>query len=177
VGDSMKLITRLNDSYFLGGTPNYISSISRFSSRGVLIDNQLNVAMMYMSKLDVYKLPGGGIEEFETKEEAFLRKIKEETGYEAEIIDKLGYVEEHKNRNDFMQCSYCYIAKINDLKMKGYEHLTDNERDLGLELHWMTIDKALRLMNDSFGNCNDYSMKFMILRDKTILEEGLKKTT
>jgi hypothetical protein len=59
--------------------------------------------------------------------------------------------------------------------MKSDEQLTDNEQELGLELHWMTIDKALRLMNDAFDKCNDYAMKFMILRDKTILEEGVKK--
>jgi 8-oxo-dGTP diphosphatase len=171
----LKLIRRLNDSDFLGGSPTFISSITRFSSRGILTDNQLNVAMMYLSKFDIYKLPGGGIEETEKREEAFLREIKEETGYEAEIIDELGYIEEHKNTNNFMQYSYCYIAKIKDLQKKSDEQLTDNERKLGLELHWMTIDKALRLMNDSFINCNDYSMKFMIVRDKTILEEGVKK--
>jgi 8-oxo-dGTP diphosphatase len=174
-GNSMKLITRLSDSDFLGGSPTFITNITRLSSRGILTDSQLNVAMMYMTKLDTYKLPGGGIEEVESKEEAFLREIKEETGYEAEITDELGYVEEHKNRNNFMQYSYCYIAKVKDFKMKNCEELTDYEKELGLKLQWMTIDKALRLMNNSLDNCNDYSMKFMILRDKTILEEGLKK--
>jgi 8-oxo-dGTP diphosphatase len=123
----MKLITRLNDSDFLGGSPTFISNITRFSSRGILTDNQLNVGIMYMSKLDIYKLPGGGLEEAEKKEEAFLREIKEETGYEAEIIDELGYIEEHKNRNNFMQYSYCYLAKIKDFKMKSDEQLTDEE--------------------------------------------------
>lgn len=101
----MRLIRRITDSDVLGGVPELMSFISRHSSRGVLIDNKLNVAMMYMAQLNLYKLPGGGIEEGENAKEAFLREIKEETGYDAEIFHELGYIEEHKKRNDYMQYS------------------------------------------------------------------------
>lgn len=107
-GILLRLIKRLTDSDILGGSPVLISSISRFGSRGVLIDDNLNVAMMYISQLNLYKLPGGGIEEGESKEEAFLREIREETGFEAEILHDLGYIEEHKNNNNFLQYSYCF---------------------------------------------------------------------
>lgn len=169
----MRLIKRLNDSDFFGGVPTFVNNITRNSSRGLLLDNKLNVAMMYMTKHDVYKLPGGGLEEGETKEEAFLREIKEETGYDAEIIGNLGYIEEHKNRNEFRQHSYCFMAKT--LKTKTEVLLTEDERITGLTLHWMTMEKALMLMNNSLGNCDEYSMNFMIIRDKIILEEGVKK--
>jgi 8-oxo-dGTP diphosphatase len=166
----LRLIKRLTDSDILSGSPILIDSISRFSSRGVLIDNNLNVAMMYMSQLNLYKLPGGGIEEGEGKEEAFLREIREETGFEAKILHELGYIEEHKNKNNFLQCSYCFVARA--LKFNDDVMLSESEMKLGMEAKWMTLEKALELMNNSVHSCDDYSTKFMILRDKTILEEA-----
>jgi 8-oxo-dGTP diphosphatase len=171
----LRLIRRITDSDILGGLPVWINSVSRFASRGVLVDDQLNVGMMYMSQLNLYKLPGGGVEEGEVKEEAFLREIREETGFEAEIIHELGYIEEHKNRNNFMQYSFCFVAKA--LDYKDAVTLSENEIKLGMEAKWMPLKKALELMNDSVYNCEDYSTKFMILRDKTILEEAVKILT
>jgi 8-oxo-dGTP diphosphatase len=166
----MQLIRKITDSNFQGGDPVLINSITRYASRGVLVDNKLNVALMYMSKSNLYKLPGGGVEEGENTENAFLREIKEETGYEAEITHELGYIEEHKNRNDFMQYSYCFIAKAHYGVSKA--NLSENEMKLGMVVRWMTLDKAIEVMNDSELNCDDYSTKFMILRDKTILEKA-----
>jgi ADP-ribose pyrophosphatase YjhB (NUDIX family) len=167
----MQLIKRITDSDILGGFPEYMDTISRYGSRGLLVDNILNVAMMYMSLPNLYKLPGGGMEEGEDTKAAFLREIKEETGYDAEIIHELGYIEEHKKRNDFMQFSYCFIAKAHN--SVGNVMLSESEMQLGMEVKWMTLDKALEVMNESVLNCDDYSTKFMILRDKTILEQAV----
>lgn len=163
----MKLIRRITDSDIFGGTPELIESVSRYASRGVLIDEEMNAAMMYMSEINLYKLPGGGIEEKETKDESFLREIREETGYEAKVFHKLGYIEEHKMKNDFMQLSYCWIAYAR--RRVSAVNLSESEKQLGMVVKWMTLDKAMELMNESLINCNDYSTKFMILRDKTIL--------
>jgi 8-oxo-dGTP diphosphatase len=145
--------------------------ISRYGSRGVLIDNMMNVAMMYMSQLNLYKLPGGGIEEGERIGDAFLREINEETGFEAEIIHELGYIEEHKKQNDFMQISYCFVAKARS--KNSNTKLSDNEKQLGMLVKWMTLPEALEVMNNSALICDDYTAKFMILRDKSILEEAV----
>jgi 8-oxo-dGTP diphosphatase len=88
----------------------------------------------------------------------------------------LGYIEEHKKRNDFMQFSYCFIAKAR--RRRGTVNLTESELELGMTVDWMTLEKALNVMNESLGNCDEYSARFMISRDKTILEtvtEILKK--
>ncbi|WP_409340587.1 NUDIX hydrolase [Paenibacillus sp. MBLB4367] len=167
----MQLLKRITDHDVLGGDPELLDTVSRCGSRGVLVDSRLNVAMMYMSKSNLYKLPGGGVEENETMEEAFLREIMEETGYEAEITHVLGYVEEHKKKNDFMQLSYCFIAKSNHKANDA--KLSENELQLGLVVKWMSLDQALELMNDSLINCNHYSTAFMILRDKSILEKAV----
>lgn len=171
----MQLIKRITDSDIVGGLPEFMDTVSRYGSRGVLVDRILNVAMMYMAIPNLYKLPGGGMEEGENTEEAFLREIKEETGYEAEVIHKLGYIEEHKKRNDFMQLSYCFIAKA--LNNASNVMLSESEMQLGMVVKWMTLDKALEVMNESISNCDDYSTNFMILRDKTILEKAVNIIT
>ncbi|XEC96607.1 NUDIX hydrolase [Paenibacillus tarimensis] len=168
----MKLIRRITDSDFSDGSIELMKTVSRYASRGVLIDDLINVAMMYMSEPNLYKLPGGGLEEGETREESFLREIKEETGYEAEILYELGYIEEHKKRTDFMQCSYCFIAKA--MRRVSAVNLSESELELGMTINWMALDKALEVMNESLINCNDYSTRFMILRDKTILETAVE---
>lgn len=164
----MQLIRKITDHEILGGPIKLIEPVSRFASRGVLIDGALNVAMMYMSKLDLYKLPGGGIEEKETKKQSFLREILEETGYEAEATYELGYIEEHKAKHNFLQISYCWIATVR--KRIFTLNLSESEKQLGMTVIWMTLDKALEVMSESLIHCNEYSTKFMILRDKTILE-------
>jgi 8-oxo-dGTP diphosphatase len=174
-GDFMRLIRRITDSDVMGGVPEFLDTISRYGSRGVVVDNMLNIAMMYMSQLNLYKLPGGGIEEGENIGDAFLREINEETGYEAEIIHELGYIEEHKMQNDFMQISYCFVAKA--ISKNSNTKLSDNEKQLGMVVKWMTLPEALEVMNNSALNCDDYSTKFMIIRDKSILEEAVKILT
>jgi len=168
----MKLIIRITDNDIFKETFKLMETVSRYASRGVLIDDLMNVVMMYMSESNLYKLPGGGLEEGETKEEAFLREIKEETGFEAEIFYELGYIEEHKNRNNFMQYSYCFIAKAG--KRVSAVNLSEKELKMGMTYIWMTLDKALEVMNESLINCNDYSARFMILRDKAILEAAVE---
>ncbi|WP_456290030.1 hypothetical protein M1D70_12855 [Paenibacillus sp. AK002] len=67
----MKLIRRITDSDIFGGTHELIESVSRYASRAVLIDEEMNAAMMYMSEINLYRLPGGGIEEKETIDQSF----------------------------------------------------------------------------------------------------------
>ena len=164
----MKLIGKITESDICEGAFELMESVSRYASRGVLIDHQMFIAMMHMSEPNLYKLPGGGIEAGETKEEAFLREIKEETGYEAKIIVELGYIEEHKMRNGFMQISYCYIAQAT--KKANAVRLSENEKRLGMAVHWIRPNQALDTMSKSLEKCTDYGTKFMLFRDKRILD-------
>lgn len=51
--------------------------------------------------------------------------------------------------------------------------LTESESQLGMRVEWMAFEKALKVMDYSEINCDDYSTKFMILRDKIILEKAV----
>ncbi|WNQ10637.1 NUDIX domain-containing protein [Paenibacillus aurantius] len=169
----MKLMDRLTDSDLYGGPPEWLSSISRKAARGVLMDEHDRVALMFMARRGLYKLPGGGMEAGESREETFLRELLEETGCEAEITHELGYFEEHKVKNRYMQVSYCYIARA--LSCTDEIKLTENERRLGMQVRWMSWQEARERMREAENERHDYSSRFMVLRDRRILEAAYRQ--
>ena len=88
-------------------------------------------------------LPKGGIEDGETKEEAALREVYEETGLIAEIQDYLGYVKydyiNKKNDNVKKTVYYYYMetnqSKIIPLRKEGF-----------VEGSFFAIDQAIELV-------------------------------
>lgn len=170
----MRLIRKITDKDVEKGKEDYLRHVSRFGARGIILDENDRVGMIYMARNKCYKLPGGGIEKEETSEEAFIREIIEETGYQVEIIKTLGYVEEHKARNNFMQRSFCYLARItSNENMKT--SLSKNEKALGFQFHWMELEEARRAMNQSVRRCKEYTMRFVLLRDKQIIDEAIRQ--
>ena len=92
----MKLITKVTDEDIGEEIVEMKEPIYRKAARGIVLDEQGNMAVFYKENKNMYKLPGGGLEENESFEEAFIRETKEEVGCEVEIIDCMGYIEEYK---------------------------------------------------------------------------------
>ena len=65
---------------------------------GALVEDDRN-RLLVVYEDDVWKLPGGGIEVGETREEAVVREVREETGVEC-IVDDLAAVTEVTVTND-----------------------------------------------------------------------------
>ncbi len=151
----------------------------RYGARGIVIRSDRKIAVFYKSKNNEYKLPGGGIEENENPKDAFKREVLEETGCIIEIIDELGTTEEYKSQDNFMQTSFIFVGKvIEDTKTL---HLTQKEKGEGAILIWEHPIKVLELITNSYNNlvASDYKSvyhkKFVVLRDKKILEFYLSK--
>lgn len=70
----------------------------RTGARAILFDDDNEVALVYETAYDHYKLPGGCVEPGETLEQALRREIAEEVGATIRSIRYIGVVESHLAR-------------------------------------------------------------------------------
>lgn len=150
----------------------------RLGARGIVIREDGKIAIFNKRNRNEYKLPGGGIEGEEEPEIAFKREVLEETGCEVEIIECLGTTEEYKSLNNFKQISYVFVGKV--LKDTKQLNLTQKEKDEGAILLWETPEMGLELITRCYNELvtskyeSVYSAKFVVLRDRKILERYLE---
>lgn len=139
----------------------------RHAARGVVFDENKNVALLLVGKHGYYKLPGGGIDEGEDKVSAFRRECLEEIGTDVEVIEELGSIVEYRKEKMLLHTSYCYIAKATGDKQQPA--FTEHELENGFqEAIWVSLDKAIELVKTPTDN---YVGKFIIERDLFILEK------
>ena len=143
----MKCILKLIDNEF---PYTYIDNI-RYISRGILINDKNEVALnklhgfdMFGSR-DYYETPGGGKKDNETQEEALYREMKEETGYEVEIIEELGMVDDYYNLIHRNNKNHYYLCK--PLRFIG-KSLEDYETIMIERLEWIDLDKAIEIFKN-----------------------------
>ena len=161
----MKRIAYLTDMDVLG-TPGLSAAKPRLTTRAVVVNPQEQLAVMYAEKYDIHTLPGGGVEEGESIEEALVREITEETGCTIESYEPLGYVEENRFHADYTQISYYYIVHAQDDTL--HPHLTALEAENGTSAMWCTPKEAFeRIAAPAFEHPQG---KFLQARDVAALE-------
>jgi 8-oxo-dGTP diphosphatase len=139
----------------------------REAARAIVIKNG-NIALMFVSKLNFHKLPGGGMDKGESVEDALRREIMEEVGSEINILGEVGTVIEYRDRWSLKQTSYCYIAEsVGELKRLS---LTKVERSKGIKLDWTTFSDAIEKVKSN--DTKDYEGQFVKLRELTLLQKA-----
>lgn len=115
------------------------------SVRGIILDNDKNIALIYSQKLDYHTLPGGGIEPGETPEQAIIRECREETGCTVNIIKTLGIVreirEEYKKTGEI-------VGYVLETTKQDTQILQPDEQKELLTVIWTTLKKAQEIFND-----------------------------
>ncbi len=169
----MNLICKITDADIGEKSQTVENPRLRQASRGIVIKGD-KIAVFNKTNKNEYKLPGGGMEENETPEETFKREVLEETGCDVEIIAQLGITEEYKGKENFKQISHIFVGKVkNDTKQLN---ITQKEKDEGAKLLWETPENALKLITECYSKLKKsdydsvYATKFMVLRDRKILE-------
>lgn len=175
----MKLIKKINDEDLGLKSQKMKNPKLRYAARGIIKNSDGKVAVIFKAAKNEYKLPGGGIEGEENKIDTFKREILEETGCEITDIKEIGYTEENKSKENFKQISYVFKANVQkDLEKLN---LTEQEKNEGTKVEWMTIEEAREKVEMSYDKLvaskydNVYRSKFVILRDLAIIDEYIKE--
>lgn len=140
----------------------------REAARAVLVDESGQVYLLNVSKHGYHKLPGGGIDEGESAEQALMRELMEEVGCRADIITALGGIVEFRGYDDggLRQTSYCYLAR--QVGEQQESALEEGELDEGMfEVMAEDIDVAIELL--SSDKPDNLEGKFIQKRDLYIL--------
>jgi 8-oxo-dGTP pyrophosphatase MutT (NUDIX family) len=133
--------------------PRYI----RYSSRAIIIVDK-KIALLSGTKYKMYVFPGGRIEEGETNTEALIRETKEEAGLvvKPQSIKEFGMVSEIRKdiyvNGIFEQHDFYYTCDVEDKISEP--KLSDEEKKIGLQLEFISIDKAISIneIEMEFGN-------------------------
>ena len=123
--------------------------VFRRPSVRAVIERDGMVLLIYSQKYDYYKFPGGGVEAGESHEEALIREVAEESGYQivSGSIREFGRVlRRHKdfcNENDiFEQENFYYFCEVTGEPVSV--SLDDYEREEGFTAVWMEPFTAAR---------------------------------
>lgn len=147
-------------------TPNY----RPISVRGVILDQEKNVAIIYSPKEHYYKLPGGWVEPGESNEIAIWRESKEEAWVVIAIQKYIWTIIEQSKSEKIIQKNRCFIVKV--VREKGTPELTEEEIERKFELHRLDIDEAIDRMTKQAPST--YRWTFMQERDLQFLQEARK---
>jgi len=122
---------------------------------GIIFDEQKRILLVHRRDYDLWNLPGGGLEDFESPTNAVKREVKEETGLEVEIFRLLG-VYNKKNKNSM---AFTFLCKV----VGGKITLNDEaERIEYFEIDKLpenTIPKHVERIKDALLNQNEIIFK------------------
>jgi len=123
----MNLLREIYDTDVFPDAQNHNPSTftEKATSRIILLNDLGQIALLRVGKYNYHKLPGGGIENNESPEQALHRELLEEMGRRARIIAEVGMVIEYKNEQQRKQTSYCYLGEqVGEITAR---HLTESE--------------------------------------------------
>ncbi len=122
-------------------------NVWREGARGIVFKGGL-IALIHYKTWDHYVLPGGGIENNESPQEAFEREVLEEIGYTVVSVRPVCLVEER-----YEDSAWRHHFFIADVHQGPFEiQWTDEEKALHPSLIWLSVEEALTLLSEHVGH-------------------------
>lgn len=168
----MKLLAEISDKTVGIGAPEKLQGNYqlRKSARAILINEHGQIAVQHLKNHYFYKLPGGGVDEGETVEEALRREVLEEVGCACAITKEIGVVIEYREKYNLLHISYGFVAlvtgEINEPQFEAAE-IAAGQTNI-----WVTPTEALALIKNATPD--KYESKFIIPREIAFLEEYIQ---
>jgi 8-oxo-dGTP pyrophosphatase MutT (NUDIX family) len=138
----------------------------RTAVRFAIFDKDNNIALNHRPEQYGFKyfntLPGGGVEEGESIEEAVRREAVEETGCNIKDIEEIGWIMEYIPEANLIQKTYAFSSKIEGDKCEPV--FTEDEKKSNLGLMWAPLDKAVKMV-EGMEDCNPRTRSLMILNE------------
>lgn len=166
----MKCINNLIDDQY----PQEEITHTRNVARAILINDKNEVCLIHLKCDDIfghrdyYETPGGGVDNGETAEQAVIREIKEETGYQSKIITELGYVSDYYNLIHRHNMNYYYLLKATE---KGKTSRNEYENKWFEEVGWYSLQDAIKF----YENMNKEPIERLVkARELPVLKEAVK---
>lgn len=144
----------------------------RRAARTVLIDDDGKVAIIYVAKHNYFKIPGGGIEEGESPEDAAKREAFEETGCNCEIIASLGRLEQDLPGWGLHDISEGFLAHV--VGAKQQPQFDDYEAERGFSTEWI-CDLATAISKIEANRVDHPEAAILQARDLAFLKMAREK--
>lgn len=122
---------------------------------GIIFDEQKRVLLVHRRDYDLWNLPGGTLEDFESPANAVKREVREETGLEIEVSKLLG-VYNKENKNDM---AFSFLCKV----VSGEITLNDEADKIEYfdvnKLPSNTVPKQVERIMDALSNPSEVIFK------------------
>ncbi len=154
----MKRIEIIGDNY-IGRWDN-----TRTACRGIIIQNS-RILMSCETLTDQWSIPGGGLEDGEDELTCCAREMAEETGLLVRPSECVLEIDEYYGNWKWVnRYFFCEVTGKTDI------HLTDREKEAGMEPGWVPLDEIIRIFS-RYADCADEMKRGMYLRELTALNE------
>lgn len=148
----MAIRLKLSDDQFPDGK---MIPHAREIVRGIVFTNDGKVLIHEIARDDIFgrlsyfETPGGGVEKGEGLLEALHREIREETGYEVEILANLGLVKDEYRLINRTNYNHYFLCET--IGEKKPNHLVSEGDSLILATHELSLDEVISLYEDLPG--------------------------
>jgi len=150
---------------------------TRLIARAVAFNDDGEIALTKLNSVDkfgvrdYYELPGGGVQSGETPEEAIVRELKEEIGYEVSVVTEIGTVSDYYNLIHRHNVNHFFMVRVG--KYVG-QKLEPREQAMIEKIEWLPLAEAVA----RYENTSDTLIAGLVKRrELPILRLALKILT
>lgn len=129
----------------------------RPTAKGIVLDSDGKIALLSNGEHSLF--PGGGVEDGETFEEAFIRECKEEIGCDIEVLRLLGNVYQFRAKGAAKYDVHFFVGRV--IGEKGTP-TTTQAGELACVINWLTNDEVLKTLDEQMHTIreDDYPAHF-----------------